>query len=151
MRRDVECPICGSTNAMYEETDPEGSMKLMTDLPIERWLEWARRDDWHAYFVGSDIRQMLGEIERLREKTLRNYSDGDIAGEFHYRASLAKADEDGKRLAKEIDDYVDSHLVTDEQIDEVDKVLEAARPLVECPTCMRRFKLVSSQLSRTGE
>ncbi len=36
------------------------------ELPIELWTEWARRDDWHERFVGSDIRQMLGEITRLR-------------------------------------------------------------------------------------
>lgn len=37
-------------------------------LPIEKWKEMARRDDWHAHFVGSDIRQMLGEIERLERQ-----------------------------------------------------------------------------------
>lgn len=38
----------------------------MSDLPLELWKEWARRDDWHYNFVGSDIRQLIGEIERLR-------------------------------------------------------------------------------------
>lgn len=38
----------------------------MTDLPIAKWTELARRDDWHLFLTGSDIRQMLGEIERLR-------------------------------------------------------------------------------------
>jgi hypothetical protein len=32
---------------------------------LRRWTEQARRDDWHQTFVGSDIRQMLAEIERL--------------------------------------------------------------------------------------
>lgn len=32
---------------------------------LERWRKWSRQDDWHLLFVGSDIRQMLGEIERL--------------------------------------------------------------------------------------
>lgn len=32
----------------------------------KRWNEKSVRDDWHLHFVGSDIRQMLGEIERLR-------------------------------------------------------------------------------------
>jgi hypothetical protein len=41
-------------------------MLTMSELPIERWTEWERRDDWHNLFVGSDIRQMLGEIIRLR-------------------------------------------------------------------------------------
>lgn len=40
-------------------------------MPISnsQLLDWqvaARRDDWHKTFVGSDIRQMLSEIERLR-------------------------------------------------------------------------------------
>jgi hypothetical protein len=30
------------------------------------WTTQARRDDWHMSFVGSDIRCMLAEIERLR-------------------------------------------------------------------------------------
>lgn len=34
-------------------------------LPLEKWKEWTRRDDWHQLFVASDIRQMVGEIERL--------------------------------------------------------------------------------------
>lgn len=36
---------------------------------FEKWKQWARRDDWHTLFVGSDIRQMLGEIERLAPPT----------------------------------------------------------------------------------
>ena len=37
----------------------------MIDKPtLQKWTEQARRDDWHVTFVGSDIRQMLGEIER---------------------------------------------------------------------------------------
>jgi hypothetical protein len=33
---------------------------------LAQWIGRARRDDWHTYFVGSDIRCMLAEIERLR-------------------------------------------------------------------------------------
>lgn len=33
---------------------------------LEQWTNVARRDDWHRTLVGSDIRGMLGEIERLR-------------------------------------------------------------------------------------
>lgn len=33
---------------------------------LDQWKQWARRDDWHLYFVGSDIRQMIGEVERLQ-------------------------------------------------------------------------------------
>lgn len=40
-------------------------MTISTDQ-LEQWTHLARRDDWHLTFVGSDIRQMLGEIERLR-------------------------------------------------------------------------------------
>ncbi len=37
---------------------------------FDRMKQDARRDDWHRCFVGSDIRQMLGEIERLRAALL---------------------------------------------------------------------------------
>ncbi len=30
------------------------------------WLGWAKRDDWHLKFVGSDIRVMLADLDRLR-------------------------------------------------------------------------------------
>lgn len=33
---------------------------------MAKWQTQARLDTWHRNFVGSDIRQMLGEIERLR-------------------------------------------------------------------------------------
>lgn len=33
---------------------------------MERWIEWSRRDDAFNLFVPSDIRLMLGEIQRLR-------------------------------------------------------------------------------------
>lgn len=39
--------------------------------------ENSRRDDWYKFFVGSDIREMIGEIERLRsenERIQRAYS-----------------------------------------------------------------------------
>ncbi|MHC4300919.1 MAG: hypothetical protein ACYS7Y_26900 [Planctomycetota bacterium] len=35
---------------------------------IEELTELARRDDWHQHLVGSDLRQILGELARLREK-----------------------------------------------------------------------------------
>lgn len=40
----------------------------------KHWKEWARRDDWHKLFVGSDIRQMIGRIEEL-EAALRFYAN----------------------------------------------------------------------------
>lgn len=53
----------------------------MIPTDLAQWKELARRDDWYTHFVGSDIRQMIGEIERLRreESHLRDlvkaYSD----------------------------------------------------------------------------
>jgi hypothetical protein len=41
---------------------------MLSDDELARWTEWAKRDDWHQLFVGSDIRQMLGEIVRLRSR-----------------------------------------------------------------------------------
>lgn len=38
----------------------------MTELELERWREWSRTDDKLQKFVLSDIRQMIGEIDRLR-------------------------------------------------------------------------------------
>lgn len=35
---------------------------------LQEWIANARRDDWHSLFVGSDIRIMLGEIERNAAK-----------------------------------------------------------------------------------
>jgi hypothetical protein len=42
------------------------TIQLVPD-DLTNWTEHARRDDWHMYFVGSDIRCMLGEIGRLRK------------------------------------------------------------------------------------
>lgn len=33
---------------------------------LKTWTEWARRDDCWKLFIPSDIRLMLGEIERLQ-------------------------------------------------------------------------------------
>lgn len=52
---------------------------MMDDKMLDRWTEWSRRDDWHQLFVGSDIRQMLGEIARLRTAArLRDDGAGDF-------------------------------------------------------------------------
>ena len=37
----------------------------MTDL-VEKWKEAARRDDLFNHMVPSDVRQLIGAIERLR-------------------------------------------------------------------------------------
>lgn len=39
---------------------------MIDPVILENWKEIARRDDWHLSFVGSDIRRMLDNIERLR-------------------------------------------------------------------------------------
>jgi hypothetical protein len=63
-RKIAEAVLCaafiGTSLKTVEQATVEGV------LPITQWTEWARRDDWHQLFVGSDIRQMLGEIARLR-------------------------------------------------------------------------------------
>ena len=39
----------------------------MSELPLEQWKQWARQDDID-FFVSSDIRQMVSEIEHLRRE-----------------------------------------------------------------------------------
>jgi hypothetical protein len=39
---------------------------MIDQARLDHWKPLARRDDWHMLFVGSDIREMLAEIERLR-------------------------------------------------------------------------------------
>ncbi len=34
--------------------------------PLEQMKAEARRDNWHVTFVGSDVRQLISEIERLQ-------------------------------------------------------------------------------------
>lgn len=34
--------------------------------PLDELIEIARRDDWHLILVGSDLRQILGEVARLQ-------------------------------------------------------------------------------------
>jgi hypothetical protein len=41
---------------------------MITDQTLAIWKEAARRDNWHIVFVASDIREMIGEIERLRAR-----------------------------------------------------------------------------------
>ena len=58
---------------------------------FERMKEDARRDDWHLRFVGSDIRQMLGEIERLRAAAKEIEMEARIAAGLS-RTLLSKLD-----------------------------------------------------------
>lgn len=38
----------------------------ITKEQFENWKQWSKLDQAHQYIMPSDIRQMLGEIERLR-------------------------------------------------------------------------------------
>jgi hypothetical protein len=46
----------------------EGKLRAdqLSDEVLSRWAEWAKRDDWHYEFVGSDIRLLIGEVQRTR-------------------------------------------------------------------------------------
>lgn len=50
-------------------------MNEISEAMIELWTQYARRDDWHTFLVGSDIRVMLGEIQRLRAALASSPSD----------------------------------------------------------------------------
>jgi hypothetical protein len=50
----------------------------MTDSEFERWREWSRTDDKFQKFVLSDIRQMVGEIDRLRRD--KTHLEGLVEG-----------------------------------------------------------------------
>lgn len=53
---------------MTTAVTPGMETKMLADqTEFQVWKDDARRDDWHTRFVGSDIRQMLGEIERLTQ------------------------------------------------------------------------------------
>jgi hypothetical protein len=41
---------------------------MITDHTIAIWRMAARDDNWHRIFVASDIREMVGEIERLQKR-----------------------------------------------------------------------------------
>lgn len=53
----------------------------MSELPLDKWREWSRTDDRFQKFVLSDIRQMIGEIDRLQrenaylEDLVKSYRD----------------------------------------------------------------------------
>jgi len=51
----------------------------MLPRPLEELIEIAHRDDWHKILVGSDLRQILGEVGRLREQQ-RNHLKEAIEG-----------------------------------------------------------------------
>ena len=39
---------------------------MITEERLKRFEENSKLDNWHYLFVGSDIREMLGEIRRLQ-------------------------------------------------------------------------------------
>lgn len=41
---------------------------MIDEDTLNVWRAWAKLDGWHYLFVGSDIRQMIGEIDRLRAR-----------------------------------------------------------------------------------
>ena len=57
----------------------------MTDL-VERWKLAARRDDLFDHMVPSDVRQLVGEIERLRVALFEISDRCDEAGQIASRA-----------------------------------------------------------------
>lgn len=40
---------------------------MISEYRLREWTHWAKRDDACKLFVPSDIREMLSEIERLRD------------------------------------------------------------------------------------
>lgn len=66
------------------------------NIPLEHWIELARRDDWHRHFVGSDIRRMLGEIERLQhaKRAALKIADERSKENVELKAEIAKLQAD---------------------------------------------------------
>lgn len=54
---------------------------MITAERLKEWQHWARRDEACKLFVPSDIRQMLGEVERLRG-TLKALADDEAVPAF---------------------------------------------------------------------
>jgi hypothetical protein len=59
------CPESEALTVMRE------AQSSLSDECLAAWAEQAKRDDWHQRFVGSDIRQLIGEIQRTREALAR--------------------------------------------------------------------------------
>jgi hypothetical protein len=72
---------------------------MIDQARLDHWKPLARSDNWHMLFVGSEIREMLAEIERLRRllKEARQYvsdagNDEDSETRQHSEALLAEID-----------------------------------------------------------
>jgi len=74
--------------------------------PLEQMKEESRRDDWHLFFVGSDICQLIGEIECLQDGTeLERLRDEVITEQVAYGSALgelSKVRHELERLRKEL-------------------------------------------------
>jgi hypothetical protein len=68
---------------------PDQENPMIDAGKLSEWTELAKRDDWHRTFIGSDIRQMLGEIERLQgglEKIAKRWPCSDA----HHMSMVAR-------------------------------------------------------------
>jgi len=67
--------------------------RSLVPTDLTEWITAARRDDWHMTFVGSDIRCMLGEIDRLRaaKTAALKIADERAKEAVQLRAQLASA------------------------------------------------------------
>lgn len=77
----------------------------MLPRPIDEMEQEARRDDWHTLFVGSDIRQLIGEIKRLEGELAAILLERD--GHRGYGETVRHLREENDGLREEL------HLVAD--------------------------------------
>ena len=65
---------------------------LANTSEFQTWKENAKRDDWYTLFVGSDIRQLIGEVERLtnRINELDEQDIDSISGTADDQGNFAK-------------------------------------------------------------
>lgn len=97
----------------------ESTLSLSAEK-IETWTGWARRDDWHNLFVGSEIRQMLGEIGRLHTT---------LAAEIERREMAEKAREDC---------YQANLLIRAQQKEDYARAETAERALADAQECIEQ-------------
>ena len=79
LRLVIEEKLASLPAAAREEGESDGVSRI-SDTVLAIWKEMARRDDWHMRFVGSDIRLMIQEIERLRPKFYRLFKEAHQGG-----------------------------------------------------------------------
>lgn len=95
--------------------------ELLPQSQLDQWTDWARRDDWHERFVGSDIRQMLGEIARLRDRApspLSQWTDRDVLiGDVRFKAGSITISDVVDHAARAAAEFYDD----DEPLSEADQ------------------------------